>query len=69
MSKAHLAMFEAYPDRFVERFLTKDECWVHYFEPDYQKAIHALEALDFFCSKEGQDGAISRKGEGLHLLG
>ena len=34
MSEANLARFEAEPDRFVERFLTQDECWVHHFEPE-----------------------------------
>ena len=34
MLKANLARFEADPDRFVERFLTQDECWVHHFEPN-----------------------------------
>ena len=33
MSEANLARFEADPDRFVECFLTQDECWVHHFEP------------------------------------
>ena len=31
-SEANLARFEADPDRFVERFLTLDECWIHHFE-------------------------------------
>ena len=33
MSEANLARFETDSDRFVERFLTQDECWVHHFEP------------------------------------
>ena len=37
MSEANLARFEADPDRFVERFLTQDECWVHHFEPETKK--------------------------------
>ena len=37
MSKANLARFEADPDRFVERFLTQDECWVHHFEPETKR--------------------------------
>ena len=32
MSEANLARFEADPDRFVEHFLTQNECWVHHFE-------------------------------------
>ena len=31
MSEASLARFEVDPDRFAERFPTKDECWVHHF--------------------------------------
>ena len=34
MSEANLARFEAGPKYFVELFLTKDECWVHRFEPE-----------------------------------
>ena len=34
MSEANLSRFEADPDRFVERFLAQDECWVHHFEPE-----------------------------------
>ena len=30
-------MFKAYPDDFVERFLTQDECWVHLFEPETKR--------------------------------
>ena len=37
MSEANLARFEADPDRFVERFLTQDECWVHHFEPETKR--------------------------------
>ena len=37
MSEANLAIFEADPDRFVERFLTQDECWVHHFEPETKR--------------------------------
>ena len=68
MSEVNLARFEANPDRLVERFLTQDECWVHHFEPD-QKAIHAVEALNFSCSKEGQGSVIRRKSDGLPILG
>ena len=37
MSEANLARFEADPDRFVERFLTQDECCVHHFEPETKR--------------------------------
>ena len=37
MSEANLAIFEADPGRFVERFLTKDKCWVHHFEPETKR--------------------------------
>ena len=37
MSEANLARFEADSDRFVERFLTQDECWVHHFEPETKR--------------------------------
>ena len=37
MSEANLVRFEADPDRFVERFLTQDECWVHHFEPETKR--------------------------------
>ena len=37
MSEANLARFEADPDRFVERFLTQDECWVYHFEPETKR--------------------------------
>ena len=37
MSEANLARFEADPDRFFERFLTQDECWVHHFEPEIKR--------------------------------
>ena len=37
MSEANLARFEADPDRFVERFLTQGECWVHHFEPETKR--------------------------------
>ena len=37
MSEANLARFEADPDRFVERFLTQDEFWVHHFEPETKR--------------------------------
>ena len=34
MSETNLAMFEAHPQGFVERFLIQDEYWVHHFEPE-----------------------------------
>ena len=37
MTKAHLAMFKADPDGFVERFLTQNECWVDHFEPETKR--------------------------------
>ena len=37
MSEANLARFEADPDRFVERFLTQDECLVYHFEPEIKR--------------------------------
>ena len=37
MSEANLARFEADSDRFVERFLTQDECLVHQFEPETKR--------------------------------
>ena len=37
MSEANLARFEVDPDRFVERFLTQDELWVHHFEPETKR--------------------------------
>ena len=32
--QAYLAVFEADPDSFLERFLTQNECWVHHFEAE-----------------------------------
>ena len=37
MSEANLARFEADSHRFVERFFTQDECWVHHFEPETKR--------------------------------
>ena len=37
MSETNLVRFEADPDRFVKRFLTQDECWVHHFDSDTKK--------------------------------
>ena len=37
MSEANLARFEADPDRIVKRFLTKDKCWDHHFEPETKR--------------------------------
>ena len=37
MSKANLERFEADPDRFVERFLTQNECWIYHFEPETKR--------------------------------
>ncbi|XP_030588657.1 histone-lysine N-methyltransferase SETMAR-like [Archocentrus centrarchus] len=39
-SQANLALFEANPDDFLERFLTQDECWVHHFEPETMQWNH-----------------------------
>ncbi|CAI9733412.1 Hypothetical predicted protein [Octopus vulgaris] len=33
-SRENLALFEADPADFLERFLTQGECWVHHFEPE-----------------------------------
>ena len=30
-------MFEANPDGFIERFLSKDECRVHHFESETKR--------------------------------
>ena len=37
VSEANLARFKADPDRFVELFLTQDECWFHHFEPETKR--------------------------------
>lgn len=37
MSLANLALFEADPITFLERFVTQDECWVHHFEPEIKR--------------------------------
>ena len=37
MSDTNLVRLEADPDRFVERFLTQDECWAHHFEPETKR--------------------------------
>ena len=37
VSETNLAMFEADPDGFIERFLTQDECWVHHFKPETKR--------------------------------
>ena len=33
MSRTNLALFDADPERFVKRFVTVDETWVHHFQP------------------------------------
>ena len=37
MSQANLAVFDADPDSFRERFLTQDECWIHRFEAETKR--------------------------------
>uniref|UniRef100_A0A3Q0T9I4 Mos1 transposase HTH domain-containing protein n=1 Tax=Amphilophus citrinellus TaxID=61819 RepID=A0A3Q0T9I4_AMPCI len=37
MSQVNLAIFEPNPAGFLERFLTRDECWVHHFEPETKR--------------------------------
>ena len=37
MSQANLALFEADPASFLERFITQDECWVHHFEAETKR--------------------------------
>ena len=37
MSQANLAVFEADPDSFLERFFTQDECWVCHFEAETKR--------------------------------
>ncbi|XP_029634602.1 uncharacterized protein LOC115210258 [Octopus sinensis] len=37
ISQANLALFEANPAGFLERFLTQDECWVHHFQPETKR--------------------------------
>ena len=37
MSQANLAVLEADPDSFLERFLTQDECWVHHSEAETKR--------------------------------
>ena len=34
MSKNNLAFFYADPERFIRRFVTMDETWVHHFQPE-----------------------------------
>uniref|UniRef100_A0A3Q0RHJ7 Mos1 transposase HTH domain-containing protein n=1 Tax=Amphilophus citrinellus TaxID=61819 RepID=A0A3Q0RHJ7_AMPCI len=36
-SQVNLALFEANPDGFLERFLAQDECWVHHYEPETKR--------------------------------
>ena len=36
-SEANLARFAADPDRFVEHFLTQDECWFLHFEQETKR--------------------------------
>ena len=34
MSRTNLALADADPERFVKRFVTMDETWVHHFQPE-----------------------------------
>ena len=62
-------LFETNPNSFLERFLTKDEYWIHHVEAETKTAIDAVETSFFSSSKEGQGGVVCRKGDGLRLLG
>lgn len=37
MPQENLALFEAGPASFFERFLPQDECWVHHFDPEIKQ--------------------------------
>ena len=37
MSRDNLALFEADPAKFMERFLTQNECWDHHLEPETKR--------------------------------
>ena len=37
LSQANLFIFEADQASFLDRFLTQDECWIHYFESETKR--------------------------------
>ena len=39
ISKQCLEMFQCNPDKFLRRFITMDETWIHYFTPETKEQL------------------------------
>ena len=69
LSRQNLRIYEANEEEFLVRFVTMDETWVHYFDPETKKTVDGVEASRFSYPKEGAEVNYSRKGDGFCFLG
>ena len=69
MSRVNLALFEADPAHFLERFHTQDECWVHHFEPETKRQSPRWKHPSSSPPKKAKVVSSDREGDGLRLLG
>ena len=67
----HLACYREEGDNFLQQIVTRDETWIHHYEPESKQCAMecAMEASIISCSKEIQDATVGRKFDVEHLLG
>ncbi|UYV76490.1 hypothetical protein LAZ67_14000659 [Cordylochernes scorpioides] len=69
LSSDYLALFEANPEEFVNRFVTMDETWAHHFTPESKQQSMQWRHSGSPPPQKSQDSSISREGYGVCLLG
>ncbi|UYV67060.1 hypothetical protein LAZ67_4003783 [Cordylochernes scorpioides] len=61
LSSINLALFEANPEEFVNRFVTMDETWAHHFTPESKQQYMQWRHSGSPHPQENQNSSISRE--------
>ncbi|UYV78934.1 hypothetical protein LAZ67_17000309 [Cordylochernes scorpioides] len=69
LSSDNLALFEANPEEFVNRFVTMDETWTHHFTPYSKQQYMQWRHSGSPSPQESQVSSFSREVYGVCLLG
>ena len=68
-ARAFLRKWKAGGDAFLDRIITSDETWLHYYDPETKQQVRCMEKFGLTTPQKGQEGKIDRQRNVHHVHG